>query len=267
LSSSNNLPKLAAERNTEPARLSRLIRGDIDWIVMKCLEKDRTRRYESASGLARDIQRALADEPVDACPPNAVYRLRKFGRKHRKALAMAVAFLLLLVGGIVASTWQAVRATLAEEVAQVRKREADDAREQADGRGNALAKLNDTLRRAKYIADMNLARVSSTIRTTSQREPGDALEKTGRVYKWLARIQTWPVVPARVAPSRPHVPPRTPMQLWERRPEGYPIGSPCSPAAQGAVSARPALIAIPQPCQVRPRASPRLQPAAVGVHT
>src|SRR5262249_1623671 len=70
LSGSGNLPKIAADRRMEPARLSRLVRGDIDWIVMKCLEKDRTRRYETANALARDIQRYLADEAVEACPPS-----------------------------------------------------------------------------------------------------------------------------------------------------------------------------------------------------
>ena len=80
LSSSNNLPKIAAVRNTDPGRLSGIVRGELDWIVMKCLEKDRTRRYESASGLARDIERYLADEPVEACPPSVSYRLRKFAR-------------------------------------------------------------------------------------------------------------------------------------------------------------------------------------------
>ena len=77
LSSSNNLPKIAAARKTEPARLSTLVRGEIDWIVMKCLEKDRARRYDTASGLARDVERYLADEPVEACPPSArgLYRL------------------------------------------------------------------------------------------------------------------------------------------------------------------------------------------------
>ena len=157
LSSSNNLPKIAAARNTEPARLSKLIKGDIDWIVMKCLEKDRTRRYESASGLARDIERALADEPVEACPPSATYRLRKFARRYKTPLRVACAFVLLLVLGVIASTWQAFRATWAEnaaraseETAQNRKREADEAKEKAE-------QQRDELRRQKYIADMNLA--------------------------------------------------------------------------------------------------------------
>lgn len=174
LSSSNNLPKIAAARNTEPVQLSKLVCGDIDWIVMKCLEKDRTRRYESANGLARDIQRHLADEPVEACPPSASYRLRKFARKYRTPLRVAGVFLLLLILGVIVSTWQAIRATIAEraaweskqaaweseQAAQEMKREADEAKEQAEKRRDELARLNDNLLRANYISDMNLARVA-----------------------------------------------------------------------------------------------------------
>src|SRR5439155_4134795 len=78
LSTAEGLPALAASRGTEPARLARLVRGELDWIVMKALEKDRSRRYDSASAFAADVQRYLADEPVLACPPSAAYRLRKF---------------------------------------------------------------------------------------------------------------------------------------------------------------------------------------------
>ena len=94
------------------------MRGELDWIVMKCLEKDRSRRYETASGLARDLERYLADEPVEACPPSASYRLRKFARKHKKALATAAAFAVLLVAGVVMSTLLAVWATSAERMAK-----------------------------------------------------------------------------------------------------------------------------------------------------
>ena len=80
----------------EPAKLTKLVRGELDWIVMKSLEKDRNRRYETANGFARDIQRYLADEPVEACPPSARYRLRKFARKNRKMLATAASVGLLL---------------------------------------------------------------------------------------------------------------------------------------------------------------------------
>src|SRR5262249_1539080 len=115
LSSSDTLPAIASARQTEPTKLAKVVRGDLDWIVMKALEKDRTRRYETANGLARDIERYLADEPVEACPPSAGYRLKKFARKYKKSLTMSAAFALLLVAGVVASTWQAVRATRAEE--------------------------------------------------------------------------------------------------------------------------------------------------------
>src|SRR5262249_17306899 len=81
-------------------------RGELDWIVMRCLEKDRARRYETASGLARDVERYLADEPVEAGPPGPRYRLSKFARKHRTALVTAAAFAILLVAGVVVSTWQ-----------------------------------------------------------------------------------------------------------------------------------------------------------------
>ena len=80
LSSSDTLPSVAASRQTEPLRLTRMVRGDLDWIVMKALEKDRTRRYETASALARDIERYLHDEPVEASPPSRRYRLRKFAQ-------------------------------------------------------------------------------------------------------------------------------------------------------------------------------------------
>ena len=85
--SKDSLPSISAQRKMEPARLTRLVRGELDWIVMKSLEKDRTRRYETANGFARDIQRYLDGDPVEACPPSATYKLRKFARKHRAALA------------------------------------------------------------------------------------------------------------------------------------------------------------------------------------
>jgi len=117
LSTSNALPSLAARRQIEPAKLSRLVRGDLDWIVLKALEKDRNRRYETANGMAMDVQRHLADEPVLACPPSAAYRLRKFARKHRAGLAAAAAFAVIMLLGVAVSAWQAIRARHAEQLA------------------------------------------------------------------------------------------------------------------------------------------------------
>jgi serine/threonine protein kinase/WD40 repeat protein len=126
LSSSGDLPKIAAARRTEATRLPGLLRGEIDWIVMKCLEKDRTRRYDSASALARDVERHLRDEPVEACPPSVVYRLRKFTRKNRVVLATAAAFaaLLLIAAGV--STWLAVAATEAKHEADEQRKHAEE---------------------------------------------------------------------------------------------------------------------------------------------
>jgi serine/threonine protein kinase/tetratricopeptide (TPR) repeat protein len=134
------LTSVAAHRRSDPGRLTKEVRGELDWIAMRCLEKDRTRRYETASGLARDVERYLADEPVEACPPSAGYRLRKFARKHRGALAAVAACALLLLAGAAASTWQAVRATRAEQDAKALAVREEQQRKKADRRhGEALA--------------------------------------------------------------------------------------------------------------------------------
>jgi tetratricopeptide (TPR) repeat protein len=93
----DRLTAVAAQRRTDPRQLLRTVRGELDWIVMRCLEKDRNRRYETANSLARDLERYLADEPVQACPPSAWYRARKFARRNRAALAFAGLTLLFLV--------------------------------------------------------------------------------------------------------------------------------------------------------------------------
>ncbi|MGO9464276.1 MAG: protein kinase domain-containing protein [Isosphaeraceae bacterium] len=129
---STELARIAAARRTEPLKLSPLLRGELDWVVMKCLEKDRARRYDTANGLARDIERYLHDEPVEAGPPGAGYRLRKLARKHRTALGIAgvMAVLLALAGAV--SAWQAVRATLAERRALAERDRAEQEKDRAE---------------------------------------------------------------------------------------------------------------------------------------
>jgi serine/threonine protein kinase/tetratricopeptide (TPR) repeat protein len=112
LSTADGLPTLAANRGTEPARLTRLVRGELDWIVMKALEKDRSRRYETANGFAIDILHYLADEPVLACPPSAGYRLRKFARRNKAALAVVCVsglIVFLAIGGLAINNWLVTR--------------------------------------------------------------------------------------------------------------------------------------------------------------
>jgi serine/threonine protein kinase len=141
--SGERLASVAAQRGTEPAKLTKLVRGELDWIVMKCLEKDRNRRYETANGLARDIERYLRDEAVEACPPSTLYRLRKFVHKHRAAIVVAAAFVGLLIAGVAFSSWQAIRATRAEsqaltdrEAAEKSQARESQLRREAEGKGS-----------------------------------------------------------------------------------------------------------------------------------
>src|SRR5262249_54860274 len=142
LSTAEGLPTLAANRGTEPAKLSKLVRGELDWIVMRALEKDRNRRYESASAFAMDVQRYLHDEPVLACPPSAGYRLGKFLKRNKgPVLAAGLVLLALLGGGLgaaFASLWQQAEvargeAETAREGEAKARREAEDAREKLTG--------------------------------------------------------------------------------------------------------------------------------------
>jgi serine/threonine protein kinase/WD40 repeat protein/Flp pilus assembly protein TadD len=131
LSGSGTLPSVAAQRHTEPQKLIALIRGELDWIVIKCLEKDRGRRYQSANALAQDLERYLSDEPVEACPPSARYRLSKFARKYKKPLAITGVFALVLIASVVVSAWLAVWATVAEKTARQAQVAAQAERQQA----------------------------------------------------------------------------------------------------------------------------------------
>jgi eukaryotic-like serine/threonine-protein kinase len=139
LSSIETLPSVAAARGMEPARLSTLVRGELDWIVMKALDKDRNRRYETANGLAMDIQRYLTDQPVVACPPSSAYRFRKFARRNKGAFFASAAVLATLLIGMIGTTWQAIRAqgqrdraVAAERLALIRFENAEDERLRAE---------------------------------------------------------------------------------------------------------------------------------------
>jgi serine/threonine protein kinase len=108
---------VSTQRRSDPSKLRQMVRGELDWIVMKAMEKDRGRRYQTANGLAMDVQRYLHDEPVLACPPSATYRLQKFARKYRALLRIASVFVVFLVLAAAVSIWQAIRATQAEKQA------------------------------------------------------------------------------------------------------------------------------------------------------
>jgi WD40 repeat protein/serine/threonine protein kinase len=134
---------ISANRRTDPAGLRRLFRGELDWVVMKCLEKDRNRRYDTAAALAADVRRFLADEPVQACPPSTGYRLRKFARRNRGPVAVGVALTGLLVLGTLGTSiglaWALQAERKAAGLAADRKQKLEDERVEAYFRRIALA--------------------------------------------------------------------------------------------------------------------------------
>jgi WD40 repeat protein/serine/threonine protein kinase len=143
------------------------VRGDLDWIVMKCLEKDRTRRYETANGLVMDLKRHLKNEPVVARPPSNVYRFQKLVRRNKLAFTAAVTVACTLVLGVVVSRWQAVRASTAEHQATAEAARAVAAEKTALEKSKVAEmqrqRANDQTRVARqnlYAADMKLAQVS-----------------------------------------------------------------------------------------------------------
>jgi serine/threonine protein kinase len=171
LSATEELPSIAANRGLEPKRLSGLVRGELDWIVMKCLEKDRNRRYETANGLAMDLQRYLADEPVMACPPSAWYRFRKLARRNKGAfLTTALLTVALLLAVVILAVSNALIATernqkdraLQEKGEALQKavlQEVEAKKQEGFAKRNAeAAKAQELLaRRRYYAAQMNLA--------------------------------------------------------------------------------------------------------------
>ncbi len=127
----NAVGEAAKNRQTDPAGLRKLLRGDLDWIVMKALEKDRTRRYETANALAADIDRFLREEAIEARPPSAGYKLHKFARRNKALLATLAAIAAVLLAASISSTSSAIRAVQAEKLATERLVEVEDQRNEA----------------------------------------------------------------------------------------------------------------------------------------
>jgi tetratricopeptide (TPR) repeat protein len=144
-----SLASIAAHRHIEPARLSRVVRGDLDWIVMKCLEKNRSRRYETANSLALDIERHLTHEPVEAGPPSRLYRTRKFIRRHRAGTIGAALVSLAILLGLGGTTWGILWALderdQANQHAQRADREATEARQSRDIAEQIVSFMNEML--------------------------------------------------------------------------------------------------------------------------
>jgi serine/threonine protein kinase/tetratricopeptide (TPR) repeat protein len=179
--SKDALPSISAQRQMEPAKLTKLVRGELDWIVMKALEKDRNRRYETANGFALDIQRLLADEPVQACPPSAWYRFRKFSRRNKTSLSAAGLVLVALLLGSGISTWQAIRATNAVTAERQTRQNLDSAREEREKQQTQINRdLADALLEATRLKE------KASTAAAADSGPWNQLRETVRAAQTLA---------------------------------------------------------------------------------
>jgi WD40 repeat protein len=151
------LSTTAQRRGLDAPKLVSELRGDLDWIVMKCLEKDRARRYETANGLALDIQRHLTNEPIVARPPSAAYKFQKAWRRNRMAFIAVGAVTCALLLGVVASIWQAVRATVAEKAQKASAESARIDRDVAIAAQQREAQAREETRQLLYASDMERA--------------------------------------------------------------------------------------------------------------
>lgn len=152
------LATIAANRHLEPAKLTRFLRGELDWIVMKALEKDRRRRYETASSLAADIRRHMDCEPVEAGPPSVRYKFAKFARKNRHWLAAAAAFMGVLMAAVVISSWFALTSSQLRAEAVARAKESEMQRGRAVEATRRAEREAERNRQQAYFTAMHAAR-------------------------------------------------------------------------------------------------------------
>jgi serine/threonine protein kinase len=205
VSTSDTLPAVAASRRIEPDKLTSILRGDLDWIVMKALEKDRNRRYETAGSFAADLERYLVDQPVLARPPSTAYRLRKFSRRNRVALSAAAAIALALLVTVGVSAWQTWRATQAEIAAEGERNRAQAA-EAKDVAYGQIPLIEARIRAQEFQQAFDLLKKVESVIPDDPR-----LEELRTGCSWVFTIES---NPRGAVVSRKH--PDDPEQAWER---------------------------------------------------
>jgi eukaryotic-like serine/threonine-protein kinase len=180
-----DLTTVAGHRQAQPPKLIHLLRGDLDWIVMKCLDKDRTRRYETANGLAMDITRHLDCEPVLARPPSRLYEFQKTVRRHKFGFAAAALIGLILLAATGVSTWQAVRATRANRLAAARLTESENARKDSE----AISQfLSEVFKSPSPLRDGRSITVAETLSNATQKLEAELTNQPARRAKLQSAI-------------------------------------------------------------------------------
>ena len=193
----DQLTTTAKRRSADTSKLLHQLKGDLDWIVMKCLEKDRTRRYETANGLAADLKRHLNNEPVVARPPSTAYRFQKAFRRNKLVFTAASIVAAALLIGIGISTWQAIRAEKARageaaqrQVAQVNLQKAQENEQKAQRAQAEEARQREVAQAQAYAADVNLAHqaladenLGRALELLERHRPGPG-EKDIRGWEW-----------------------------------------------------------------------------------
>jgi serine/threonine protein kinase/tetratricopeptide (TPR) repeat protein len=190
------LASISAQRQSEPAKLTRLVRGELDWIVMKCLEKDRNRRYQTANGLARDLERHLHDEPVEACPPSVAYRVSKLLRRYKGPVIAAAVVLLALVAGIVGTTWGLLRAEDERQQAENAARAEREAKLDAEAKRTEAEKQQARAEAGEKLAGERLAEIEAEQkRTNAEKARAEAnAEKAIEEQRIAAAVQEFLLV-------------------------------------------------------------------------
>ncbi len=208
LSSADSTPSVAASRQIEPAKLGRFVKGELDWIVLKALSKDRDRRYESATSFAKDIERFLNHEPVQAGPVGTAYKLRKFVRRNRGQVIAASLVLLALVAGVIGTALglvearrQEAEAKKQEQLAKAETVEKERARQEAERLATDNAKLATDEQEAKKAAldakqetERQLRRIEAVLFSNQMAKAGEvAPQNPAEATKLLYDMEAIPI--------------------------------------------------------------------------
>jgi serine/threonine protein kinase len=185
LSTSESKPSVAACRQMEPSRLSKFLRGDLDWIVMKALAKERERRYETASGFAKDIERFINHEPVSAGPPSASYRLRKFVQRNRPQVVAVALVLVALLAGIVGTTWEMLEADKERYLAVTKEKEAVAA---SDAKEKALIAETEARKAEKKARDQAMEALKSLTEDIVENQMARGMQLTEENKEFMRKI-------------------------------------------------------------------------------